>query len=356
MKKLIRKILKESDKSEWSWVDEINPFQPGNFFDIDDICFNDNTCQVNINDNVIKFRLDWEDWVDWVDLGEENSWYLDPILYHGTNYDGGGDYYEFDSDEFNYSGHHLTNEHEIRFQKILDYTTGGEEKIEDFMNDNTMWDLEKVLKYPQLIELFEDLSSNYLSELGYATQKNRWLSIGREIETSIKETGSDWDLYAGTLEIDVPMEVVWKLYGDGVENLSDLLLKVSKPMVEKPLYDWFYEEYDSDGAEVEQYFNEFLDKAEEFLEESDKIKEIDKKFNILDSLGMKNIGSRWSNKYIRENSNDTLWYATIYHDFEKVKLELYNKNDNRYSTKPIREFQIAFEKLPQYINQYSLKL
>jgi hypothetical protein len=353
----IRKIIREEIEDDFGWAKEVNPFQPGKFFDEDDICFDDGTCEVNINNNEIKFIVDWNDWMEWVDLSDDNSWYVEPLLYHGTYYD--GDYYEFDSDEFNYSGYHITNPQKERFQKILDFTTKGKEKIENFIGNDDMWGLENALRYPRLIDLLEDLSSDYLNELGYAVQKNRWLSLGEGMEDSIKKSGADWGLYAGNLEISVPMEVVWKWYGNGVENLSDLLIKVSEPITDQAWYDWFYEDFNTDGAEVEQYFDQFLDKAEEFLEESDEIEEMDKKLNILDSLNMKKINSgwsRWGNQYKRENSNDTIWYIKVDNDFEKAELELYHKNDNRYSTEAKRKFKIPFEKLPQYIDQYSLKL
>jgi hypothetical protein len=352
--------MMESEMDDFGWVKEVNPFQPGKFFDEDDICFeSNNTCKVNINKDDITFVINWDDWVNWTELDDDSTWYVEPLLYHGTDYAGGGDYYEFDSDEFNYSGYHITNPQKERFQKILDFTTKGKEKIGDFINNDNMWGLEEALRYPRLIDLLENLSSDYLNELGYTVQKNRWLSLGVVMEDSIKKSGADWDLYGGNLKISVPMEVVWKWYGSGVENLSDLLIKVSEPITDQAWYDWFYEEWDTSGAEVEEYFDQFLDKAEEFLEESDEIEEMGKKLNVLDSLNMKKINSGWSmlgNQYKRVNSNDTIWYIKVDNDFEKAELELYHKNDNRYSTKPKRVFKIPFEKLPQYINQYSLKL
>lgn len=351
--------IMESEMDDFGWAREVNPFQPGKFFDEDDICFDDGTCEVNINDNGIKFIIDWNDWMEWVDLSDDNSWYVEPILYNGTDYDGGGDYYEFDSEEFNYSGYHITNPQKERFQKILDFTTKGKEKIENFINNDAMWGLEDALRYPRLINLLEDLSSDYLNELGYAVQKNRWLSLGEEMKNSIKKSGADWDLYGGNLEILVPMEVVWKWYGNGVENLSDLLIKVSEPITDKAWYDWFYEDWNTDGADLGVYFDTFLNKAEEYLEESDEIEEMDKKLNVLDSLNMKKINSgwsRWGNRYKRVNSNDTIWYIKVDGGFENAELELYHKIDNRYSDEPRRKFNIPFEKLPQYIDQYSLKL
>jgi len=355
---IIKIILEEIDN--FDWVREVTPYQSGEHFSEDDICFeSNNTYKVNINKDDITFVINWDDWVNWTELDDDSTWYVESLLYHGTDYNGGGDYYEFDSDEFNYSGYHITNPQKERFQKILDFTTKGKEKIGDFINNDDMWGLEEALRYPRLIDLLENLSSDYLNELGYAVEKNRWLSLGVVMEDSIKKSGADWDLYGGNLEISVLMEVVWKWYGSGVENLSDLLIKVSEPITDQAWYDWFYEDLDTSGAEVEEYFDQFLDKAEEFLEESDEIEEMDKKLNVLDSLNMKKINSGWSmwgNQYKRVNSNDTIWYIKVDNDFEKAELELYHKNDNSYSAKPKRVFKIPFEKLPQYINQYSLKL
>jgi hypothetical protein len=347
--------MMESEMDDFGWAKEVNPFIPGKDFSEDDICFDDYTCEININDNEIKFVLDWDDWVEKVELDDDSKYFVEDILYHGTDYDGGGDYYEFDSDEFNYS--YPTDEQKGRFQKILDFTTKGEKKIDYYTDGNQMLDIDDVLRYPELLDLFDSLVSDYLSEIGYAVQKNRWLSIGREMENRIKKTDSEWSLYSGTLEIDVPMEVVWKWYGDGIDNLTDLLIKVSEPITEIYWYDWFYGDFDSSGAEVDEIFDRFLDRAEEYIEEGD-VEEVEEKLNLLDSLNMEKLSSgwsRWGNNFRRINPNNTYWYITLDYDFDNTKLELYREDDNRWRTKARKKFEgIPFEELPKYLEQYNL--
>jgi len=356
----IRKIIREEIEDDFGWVRNVNPFYPGKFFNEDDVCFDDGTCPINIDEDGIHFIIDFNEWIQWVDVYDEYRWYIEPLLYHGEGYDGNGDHYEFDSDEFNYSGYQLTDEQKTRFQQILNFTTGGEEKIDYFINEDSMLSLEQHLKYPELIYFFSDLVRDYLSELGYAVQKNRWLSLSTEMVSKIKETGTKWELYSSDrLEIDVPMDVVWNWYGKGVENLSDLLIKVSEPISDYPWSDSFYEGWDTDGADLGEYFDTFLNKAEEYLEDEDLIEEVGEKFKLLDSLKFRKKSSGWShwgNKYRRENPNNTFWLLTIDYHLDIAHLQLFNQGDNMWSVEPKRQFKIPFEKLPQYTEQYSLKL
>ena len=352
MKNLIKKILRES---EWDWVKEVNPFQPGRYFTEEDICFNDYGCEVNINGDEILFKIEWEDWADYCDVVDDNRWYIEPLLYHGTDYEGGDDWYEFDDDEFNYSGYQMSDEQAERFQEILNITTNGEEKIVDF-RDDTMLSIKDELKYPPLKDYFDTLVSDYLNEIGYAIQRNRWIMLGNEFESKLKITGSEWELYSNTLEITVPMNIVWEWYSKGIDNMSDLLLKVSEPISDIYWYDWFHDEWDISGAEVGQIFDRFLENAEEFLEDTDEFKKWEEFMKLIDTLKFKRL-DRWSNKsYIRDNPNNTKWIMFINQHDETADLELYNKGDNRYSTKPLRKFKVPLDQIATYVNNYSLKL
>lgn len=342
---------------DFTWVREINPFQTGKHFSDGDICFNsNNTCQININKNDITFVIDFSDWSEWVRLDDDNSFYVESFLYNSTEYDGGGDYYEFDYDEFNYSGSYLTGEQIIRFQKILNILNNDQVQIDDFINDN-MLDLMVVLKYYPLKIYFKSLIDNYLYQLGYVIQKNRWLSLGIGFEQKLKETGSSWDLYQNQqLEVIVPMNVVWDLYSKGVENLSDLLVKVSNPIVKTPWSDLFYDVFDNSGLNVDEIFDSFLDDAESFLEDKEVIKAWEKHYKMVNKLGFKNVLGWRENYYKRENPNNTRWYANFDYKNKKVDLELYDKIDNRWNTEPIKKFKVSFKDLPQYILNYSLNL
>lgn len=350
---IIKIILEEIDN--FDWVREVTPYQAGEHFSEYDICFeSNNTCKVNINKDDITFVINWDDWVNWTELGDDNTWYVEPLLYHGPGYDGGGDYYEFDSYEFNYSGNYLTEQQEVRFQDILD-TLNEDKKIEDFIGNSIMLDIKNHLKYPPLKDYFDTMVNETLNELGYVVQKNRWLSLSGEFQYATQKTGSSWELYGNVLTIDVTMDKVFDLYSKGVETLSDLLLKVSEPISEIYWSDMFYEDFDTSGADVGEIIDKFLDDVEYFLDDTEGLKWWVKHNTLLNNLGFK--PDVWAtNKFVRENPNGTSWYVTINYDSEMTDLKLYGRDQSRWSTDPIRSFRIPLEYLQQYVSNYSLKL
>jgi hypothetical protein len=361
----IKKIIREEiESSDWDWVKDSPVFKVGKFFDEDDLCFDSgDECRINITDDSVTFNLEWDFWRDKTDLGEDNSWYVEPLLYHGTNYDGGGDYYEFDSEEFNYTGYKLTQEQTNRFQDILNITN-GKVQMEDIKRSDNMLEIFRYLKYKPLQDMFDSLITDYLDVIGYTVQKNRWLSISTEMKSKIEQTKSEWDLNnsrygSQELTITVPMNVVWEWYSKGINDLSTLLYKVSEPITEVSWYDWFYEEWDTSGGddEISDAFNTFLDKAEEFLEDEDLSGEYKNIYKMFDDLDVKPIGTRWnSNLFERDNPDGTKWIIEVNFYNRTVDLKLFGKNDNRYSVKPRKNFNISINELPQYLNNYSLDL
>lgn len=349
---IIKIILEEIDN--FDWIREVTPYQAGEHFSEDDICFeSNNTCKVNINKDGITFVINWSDWVNWSELDDNSEWYVQPILYHGPNYDGGGDYYEFESDEFNYSGIYLTEQQKERLQNILDILT-EDEKIDDFIGDN-MLDIKDHLKYTPLKNYFDTMVDSYLSELGYVVQKNRWLLLSREFNDVIQKTDCSWELYNAVLTIDVTLDRVFDEYSKGVETLSDLLLKVSEPISEIAWSDYFYDDFDASGADVEEIIDNFLDDVEYFLDDTEGLEWWVKHHKLLNNLKLK--PDRWAtNKYVRENPNNTRWYVTLNYGSKIADLELYRKDQNRWSGDSIKSFRIPFDSLPQYMSNYSLKL
>ena len=363
MKNLIKKILKEEFEDDFGWAKEVTPFEPGKKFDEDDICFDSGTdCLVNIDKDNITFSLDWDWWVGTTDLVDENSWYVEPLLFNPDT-DGGGDYYDVDSDEFNYSGYRVSDDQKERFQQILNITD-GEVNILNIIRDDDMSSLYEYLKYEPLQRYFENLESEYLNLLGYAIQKNRWLSLGSEMKSQIKNTGAEWDLdrdrYGNKeLTITVPMNVVWDWYSKGIDNLTDLLLKISDPISNNNWYDWFYEDWDTGGYEdeISDLFNIFLYNAEQFLENDEEFSEYKKVHTMLDELGFIPSSLSWErNIFKRPNPNNTVWEIKLNHKNKKATLVLYDASENRWGASPKREFEVPFEDTPKYVNNYSLKL
>ena len=123
MRDFIKKILKEEfdSDSDFDWITGTPDFEPGKYFEEDDICFNTNgtECKVNIDDEKIVFFLDYEEWRDRISEGLGDSDHIVEPLLSNPNYDGGGDYYEFNEEEFDYSGYHMNGEQRERLQKIL---------------------------------------------------------------------------------------------------------------------------------------------------------------------------------------------------------------------------------------------
>lgn len=363
-----KKKLKESFE-DFEWAKEVTPWVPGKSFNEDDICFDSYDCEVNINKDEIVFKIEYSKWSDIADINDDDNRFLSEFFRSGSDYDGGGDYYEFDSDEFNYSGYNFTDEQKSRLQKIINVTSPNTD-LDTFFNDNVL-DINDLLKYRPLHNSFDTLVWDYLSHIGYAIQKNRWLSLGMEFKNRINETRSEWDFgytrWSGDeeLTIKIPLDVVYDWYNKGVNDLSTLLYKVSVPFSDNPWYDWFYEEWDTSGAEdeINDSINTFLDEAEEFLGDSDEVSEYKKYYDLIEKLGFKNTARYYYGGNIKSfylnNPDNTFWILEDRGSPYRMVLKQYegdNKTTNLWNAKPIRSMEIDIEELPQYVNNYTLKL
>ena len=365
-----KKKLKESFE-DFEWAKEITPWVPGKLFNDDDVCFDSDDCEVNINKDEIVFKIDYSTWSDLADISEDDNRFLSEFFRSGSNYDGNGDYHEFDSDEFNYSSHYFTDEQKSRLKKIINITSPNTD-IDSFFGPSSdeMLEINKLLKYRPLNNSFDTLVWDYLSHIGYAIQENRWLSLGREFENRINETRSEWEYDytrwgAEEITIKVPLDVVYDWYNMGVNDLSTLLYKVSTPIGDVNWYDWFYEEWDTSGAEdkINDSINTFLDEAEEFLEDSDEVSEYKKYYDLIEKLGFKNTARYYYGGNIKSfylnNPDNTFWILEDRGSPYRLYLKQYegdNKTTNMWNAKPIRSAEIDIEELPQYINNYTLKL
>lgn len=359
-KNIIKKVIRESLESEyhkddWDWVSDVNPFTTGNYFNDDDICFNSGSdCQVNINDDNITFVLDYEDWVDFSDINEDDQSYLEPFLTYGPNYDGNGDYYDFDYEEFDYSGYQINDDQKERFQRILDVTSPGT-NFSAFADDD-MNSVKAVLKYEPLQKLFDDLRVRYLDIIGYQIQKNRWLSSGSHFSSILDKINSSFKLRNGEIVIKISMTEIFKLHEKNIVSLTDILKITSSTLIDENWYDGFYQEWDLSGAEDEiaDAFNEFLDKAEEILDEEGVLKPYKDFINLIESLGFK-LDRHYTNQYIKEDPNNNIkWIIrNINYGNKTLLLNQYEYKQSLWAT-PIKQYQISFDQLPTYVSNYKM--
>lgn len=276
----IRKIIREEIDDDFGWIKEIPAFLPGKGFDEDMICYSEaEDCTVKILEDRIIFSLDVDKFVNkW--SGYDNEWILPALFNNAMNgrlYDGNGDYHEFDSEEFNYSGGHVPDRLRERAADLMVQINSDLDKKEvlDWFYD-VLLNFEDYMRYPTLIKYFNNLVDEVLSALGYAVQENRWLSISEEFHRRIEELeskGIDVEVervYGGKeLVITVPMEVVNKIHRDKqFKDLSGLFQYVMTPITDVGWYDWFYEEWSTSGAsdEITESWARFLDNAEDFME------------------------------------------------------------------------------------------
>ena len=183
-------ILRKRDESfpiiesnELDWIKNVDPMSGGEYFnDSKEICFGDNQrhCDVRINNEYITFYFSEDEFRElWGGFGysfDDEWWIIRPIMQNGVPYDGEGDWHEFDSDEFNYSYYHFEQDQLNRVNEIL-RTVGSDERVENFQD--SMNSLIREFKHPKIQSMYDDLIGNYLNELGYIVQANRWVSVSR---------------------------------------------------------------------------------------------------------------------------------------------------------------------------------
>lgn len=355
--------IKESN--DLDWIKDVDPFSGGEYYnDTKVICFGDQQkwCDVRIANGYITFYLNeeevsklWgEDGYGW----DDDSWIMLGLWRNGTPYDGDGDWHEFDKDEFNYSYYHMNNNQKVRFNEIL-RGVGSDEEVGNF--EDSMGSLVKEFKHPVIQDQFDSLVGEYLEELGYVIIKNRWLSVSHQWDAVCKKTGVDVSLGRGRgdeIKIQIPIEKAYQKYYNTseVNDLTQLLKTIIKNLSDTYWYDWFHDEWDTGGADeaVEDSFNDFLDKAEDYLD-SENFKKWEKVLSNLEKLNIKNSNSYWYNfkQLERENPNqDTIWRIHFKDEFNKADLFLYPKQNNSYygnTTKLKSHTDVPVEEIPKYI-------
>lgn len=378
----IKRIIREKLGDDFEWTSEINPFKPGKIFSEHDVCFNsNNNCKININKDNITFIMDWDSWMEDVDLDADDAIFLQKAIYFGPNYDGDDDWWEFDIDEFNYSYYHITDEQLNDFQKILDITSPGVD-ITDYESSDSMNRLINYLKYPPLKNLFWKLQDEFLTNIGYAVQRNRWLNTVAAIYREIYKSGANFKFKNGNLWIIIPIDRVFEIYKQkNIRNLSQLIISISSFLTERYWHEWFYDDHDSSGYEdeIEDIFDSFLLDAKKFLNNEELTHSYKKLESMLDNLEFKQIiyndrtrenTSQREHRYFKENFDDTKWLfqiGGIYGINSLAKLGLYpnsvnikyyvnpqlNKTDNEYK---FGSFDEILNMVPRVIGDYESDL
>lgn len=345
MKTLIKKILKEA-KEEFGWAEELldDWYTPGDLFQPFEICSDEgDDCKVNIHKNGgITFSIEYDNWLSITNNRDE--WVLDSLLYN-PNYNGDGDYYDFDTDEFNYIS--MTNEEISRFQKILNITSPGDD-MEKLRNENELNSVVDKLKFKPLMKAFENMQDEYLSIIGYQVQRNRWLEVSDYFRNLLKENNVSFDLDYKWLSINVSPERVSKFFKHNA-NLSDLLLEVSSILSNQSWSDMFYESFDTSGSEddVRRVIDSFLNEAEEFLENDEEMVKYKNLADLLDKLGFK-IKDGF---YTKVNKDGSKWHLNLKPN-DMAVLDFYRKNDRLKS----KSFKIPYDEIKNYVTNYFLEL
>ena len=350
------------ESNELDWIKNVDPMSGGEYFDDSkEICFGDNQryCDVRINNKYITFYFSEDDFRElWDDFGwsfDDEWWVIRPIIQNGVPYDGEGDWHEFDSDEFNYSYYHFEQDQLNRVNEILK-TVGSDRDVGEF--EDSMNSLIREFKHPKIQSMYDDFIGNYLNELGYIVQANRWISVSRAWQDVINKAGVSVRIDKGDIVIQVPLEVAYQKYytNSKVTNLTDLMNVIIERMGNTNWYDWFYEEWDTSGGEerIDNVIYDFLDKAEDYLE-SENFKKWEKVLSDFEKLNIKTVSSYWYNfnQFQRENPNqDTIWLIIFRDNFNKANLKLYKKqNSTYYSNEDTlkKHIDIPVEEISKYI-------
>ena len=350
------------ESNELDWIKNVDPMSGGEYFnDSKEICFGDSQryCDVRINNKYITFYFSEDDFRELWDIhGDwgEDEWILRSLWENGTPYDGDNDYYELDLDEFNYSYYSFSDNHIDRFNEIL-RTVGSGDSVDNFQDE--MNSLMNVLKHPKIQYMFDNMANEYVNELGYIVQRNRWLAISDQWDEVTKKAGVGVNMLHDDIVIKIPIEKAHqKYYNNGVNDLTQLFKAIIEVLSDTNWYEWFMDGWDTDGGEdrIDTVLNNFLDKTEDYIE-SEGFEKWEKVLSDFEYLGIKNRQNSYRYNYHqleRENPNDnTIWIIILKGDYDKVDLKLYKKHSSTYyyRNEDVYEnhYDVPLEEIPKYI-------
>jgi hypothetical protein len=273
-----------------------------------------------------------------------------------------------DYEEFDYAGYHMSSEQKERLEKIVKLISPNID-LEEYLNDN-LNDLEKHLLISQIKRYWDTLQNRFIEILSYKIQENRWNSIAEYYRTltlgsdnkfkfpvKFKKSYSRW---YDTIEITLSTkDLITILEKNTVNNdLSKALNELSSIVTNVSWYDYFYEEWDTSGAEweIRDAFDKFLSNSEEYIDENpEEFMEQKKFYDRLQKLGFKptaGYGNVWSKN---DDVDGWIWVADEI-DLESNKLRLRKTKRMSGGTDPKNVFQINFDDLPFYLSQYRMDI
>jgi len=371
MRNIIKKILREDINidPDWGWINDTNSeIVLGPYLGDEDnveVCFDSGyDCDLNIDydTNSIVLKSTYEELRDnFLDISDDEESYFKTVLHGKIPTD---DYYEFDSDEFNYSGQQMDNGQEERLRNILFITTNSDFDLDDY-TDSNLNGLRTELKYPKLIKYWDNLVNNYLDIIGYKVQENRWKSLRDYFETITLGGEIPFKMYThgwafADVIVEAPLKPFIDLISEGkIQNLEDYFRNVLFAKINRSdWYDYFYEDFDISGAEydIKNAFDSFLNDAEEYLkEETEEISEFNKLYDMATSLGFTPNRSSWEtrDKFLMKDKEGFVWKISNI-DLDKETLVLSKYKNNVWN--PDNQYSIKFKDLPTYVTNYSLDL
>ena len=277
--KLIKRILSESN--ELDWIKDIEGFDLGDIFSIDDVSFDEynkvtidtNTENLGTRGDRVIYTLGYEEeWTDYVMDGNED-WYLHELIstggyppYHDEDY--------LDSYEINYLFYRFSDTSVKYFGELLD-------RLHSIEGDTpTSKDLETMVTNERINDLtsgkistigsydFDDMASESLSIMAKYLSINRWSSL-RTHYNQITQENQVWVTYVNNLEqIQVTLPFPYK----GSYNVSEILNDKLDGVFNNDWSDWFYGEWDLDGSdsELQDVFDKYLESLEEYITENEE--------------------------------------------------------------------------------------
>jgi len=293
MKHVIKKIIRE-EIDDLQWIEEIEPYTLGEFFKGDDICFNDNKCKVNINNNAIIFNINFNEWGQLVDYHQDEDWPLEELLINGPNYDGANDYYEFPLEEFDYVYDQLNPDIIDKLNILFNRIKKGEQLISVHNFYDSFTELEDYIDTPLILVKWYELIDEYLDIIGYEAQKNRWLNLSQIYSRLMGDINAKFKLepYQGVLTIKTPIEKLEK----NEYNLTKLLESISDPLIMVGWADEFYSylDYSSLDEEINQLFDKFIDSITEFLDNKEYVEKYEHFKEVAENYGFEKNRNNWS--------------------------------------------------------------
>ena len=265
-------------KENFDWVEQVPDVEFGDYFNVEDL-----NERIFFENNNVIFQLDWEDFNELTTGGYEDYFFKDVVVHNGT-YENEGDSDYFDDEEINYLPGHLTMTQLNRLEDLLQRSA----KVFDLDNRQSKIDTMLTEQF-QLAEEYigrnlyrgrndwDDMTGNYMYELGKRVNINRWKSLNAYYLNLLKEhgvniEGSGW---SEGVTIVVPFPYKPKTWshthntmteGNSITNLTDII-KVGLNFLDKPWSDYWYEDFDTSGL-LERFspeFDRFLDKIEEAI-------------------------------------------------------------------------------------------